>query len=515
VCAATLLVGGIVLVAHRHPGGEASPPPASGSAEASPSPKISTSTANPIVVENAKPGTDGWAPPNDPAVWAKVSGWLDHVSAQRGDTVGLYVSTAAPTFHVDAIRLGWYSGAGGRSVWRSDEIPGVQQPPPRTDPATGMRDAPWQKSTDVVIGPDWTPGMYVLKLVSSDGGQSMVPLTVRDDASHSAILIASGVTTWQAYNGWGGASLYSGGPNADPSLRAKVVSFDRPYTGNGTGELFGREDHFDWMVEAMGLDVSYTTDVDVDAHPELLLNHRLFISPTHDEYWSKSMRDGVESARDHGVNLVFMGANASFRRIRLEPSAIGDRRHEVNYRVARDDPYYGKDNSQVTTSWRDPPDPRPESSMIGDYYECNPVDASMVIAEADSWIFAGTGWKNGDQLPHVVGNEYDRVTPEAPTPSDIEVVAHSPVVCRGHKSYSDMTYYTAASGAGVFATGTFGWEPLLGPPCPQDPKATPVDCAARQAMANVLQVFQAGPAGLVHPSQSNLAALGIHAGYTG
>ena len=54
--------------------------------------------------------------------------------------------------------------------------------------------------------------------------------------------------------------------------------------------------------------------------------------------------------------------------------------------------------------------------MIGDYYECNPVQAPMVIAEADSWIFAGTGWKNGDQLPDAVGNEYDRVTPEAPAP---------------------------------------------------------------------------------------------------
>jgi hypothetical protein len=510
-----LFVVGIVLVAHRRSSRAPSHSPSSGSAATSPSTDISTSGANPIVAENAKPGTAGWAIPDDPAVWAKVSGWLDQVSAQRGDTVGLYVSTAAPTFHVEAIRLGWYGGLGGRSVWRSDEIAGVQQPTARTDPATGMRDAPWQKSTDVVIGQDWTPGLYILKLVSADGGQSMVPLTVRDDASHSAILISSAVTTWQAYNGWGGASLYSGGPKADPALRAKVVSFDRPYTGNGTGELFGREDHLNSMVEAMGLDVSYTTDIDVDAHPELLVNHRAFVSPGHDEYWSKSMRDGVESARDRSVNLIFMGANASFRRIRLEPSSIGDRRHEVNYRVAKDDPYYGKDNSQVTTSWRDPPDPRPESSMIGDYYECNPVDAPMVIAEADSWIFAGTGWKNGDQLPHVVGVEYDRVTPEVPTPPDIEVIAHSPVVCRGRPSFADMTYYTAPSGAGVFATGTFGWEPLLGAPCPQDPKATPIDCAARQATANVLEAFQAAPAGVAHPSRSNLTALGIHAGHTG
>ena len=114
------------------------------------------------------------------------------------------------------------------------------------------------------------------------------------------------------------------------------------------------------------------------------------------------MRDGVEAARDHGVNLVFMGANASYRRIRLEPSSLGDRRHEVNYRVARDDPFFGIDDSQVTTSWRDAPDPRPESSMIGQQFECDPVDAPMVIAESSSWVFAGTGWTDGAQLPHVV-----------------------------------------------------------------------------------------------------------------
>jgi hypothetical protein len=77
-----------------------------------------------------------------------------------------------------------------------------------------------------------------------------------------------------------------------------------------------------------------------------------------------------------------------------------------------------------------------------------------------------------------------------------------------------MTYYTAASGAGVFATGTFGWEPHTGPPCPQDPAATPVDCAIRRATANVLTVFAAGPAGQAHPSRSNLAELGIRRGYT-
>lgn len=146
--------------------------------------------------------------------------------------------------------------------------------------------------------------------------------------------------------------------------------------------------------------------------------------------------------------------------------------------------------------------------MIGEQYECNPVDAPMVIAESSSWIFAGTGWADGDELPHVVGNEYDRVTPGSPTPPNVEVLAHSPVVCERRHSFSDMTYYTAPSGAGVFATGTFQWEPHLGPLCAAPPPGD-VDCGIRQAMANVFTVFMAGPAGTQHPSVPNLEALGI------
>ncbi|MEY2456165.1 MAG: hypothetical protein QOK06_1259 [Acidimicrobiaceae bacterium] len=472
-----------------------------------------TPTRSPTIAEeNLKPGDVTWPVPDDPKVWSKIRGFTDRVSAQRGDAVGLFVSTKAKSFTVTAVRMGWYGGTGGRVIWRSEPQPGAEQRAAVIDAKTGMRSAPWTKSMDITLTNDFVPGMYVFKLVGDDGGQSMVPITVRDDSSHAALLIGSGVTTWQAYNGWGGANLYSGEPGLDARKRARVVSFDRPYDGNGTGEYFGREDLLVAMVEASGLDVSYTTDVDVHAHPELLLNHRAYIAPTHDEYWTKEMRDGVEAARDHGVNLLFMGANAAYRRIRLEPSPLGDFRQEVNYRVAKDDPLYGKDDERVTTSWREAPKARPESSMIGNYYECNPVDADMVITEPGAWMFAGTGFKKGDKLPHVVGNEYDRVTPEVPTPDTIEVVAHSPVRCGKLKSFADMSYYTAPSGAGVLATGTFRWESHLGEPCPDD-KIVGVDCQIRKSMLNMLQVFGAGPAGVSYPSTNNLAKLGIRRGY--
>ena len=138
----------------------------------------------------------------------------------------------------------------------------------------------------------------------------------------------------------------------------------------------------------------------------------------------------------------------------------------------------------------------------------------MVVSEPDSWILAGTGLAAGARFKDLVQNEYDRVTPEAPgTPRNIEVICHSPLVCNGRHSYADVTYYTAPSGAGVFATGTLWWERQLGPLC-TDPDMDHTDqCHLRRITANVLEAFLAGPAGVAHPSKSNLAALGIHAGY--
>jgi hypothetical protein len=353
--------------------------------------------------------------------------------------------------------------------------------------------------------------MYMFRLRATDGGATFVPLTVLDDRK-ADVLVVSAITTWNAYNTYGGASLYEGDGG-----RSKVVTFDRPYHESGSGHFFGGEYELVQLVESMGLDVAYTTNIDLHARPEQIEagGYKVVISLAHDEYWSVPIRRSLESARDRGVNLVFLGANAGFRRIRLEPSDHGDHRLEVNYRVAREDPLFGTgDQELVTAEWRVPPAAAPEASLIGNYYESNPVKADMVVVAPDSWIFAGTGLVAGDRFGQLVQNEYDRVTPEVTgTPANIEVLCHSPLTCRGRPSFADVTYYTVPSGAGVFATGTLWWERQLGPLCRDDGNSHSDECRIRRITANVLEAFVAGPAGAAHPSRSNLAELGITPGY--
>ncbi len=455
-----------------------------------------------VVHENAKPGTTSWNVTN-PGNDGDIEGYADTVSTTRGSKVQLFVSTNNPSFHVEVYRLGYYGGTGGRLVWQSPSAPGVKQAAPTIAPGTNMVEAGWQPSLVVPVDDSFPPGVYMCKLVGSAGVQRYVPLTVRDDASSAAYMVQSSVTTWQAYNDWGGYSLYKG-PDGSFAARARIVSFDRPHNlGAGQSDFLGLEFPLVMLMEQLGLDVTYTTDIDTHAHPERLLRHKAFFSLGHDEYWSVEMRNGVEAARDAGVNLVFFGSNAAFRQIRLDPSPVGPNRQQTCYKDASEDPIRQTQPALTSINWRDAPVARPESALIGQQYESNPVRADMVIVDPSAWVFANTGITTGQKLPGVIGSEYDHYHPSQVGPPNVQILAHSPLVCRGTNSYADMTYYSAPSGAGVLAIGTIDWIPQLTPPAPGGPHND-------QAVAitkNVLAVFGQGRAGTAHPSTANYEAI--------
>jgi len=384
----------------------------------------------------------------------------------------------------------------------------MRQPEPSPSVGTYLVEAHWIPSVRFRVTSAWLPGVYLLKLVGSDGGQSYVPLVVRDDRSRAALLLQESVITWQAYNSWGGHSLYFG-PDHRAQDRARVVSFDRPYLRNrGSGDLLqGGDQPLIALVERLGLDVTYATDLDVHREPGLILRHRALVVVGHGEYWSSRMRAAATAARDRGVNLLFLEANDIYRHVRLASSQLGPDRRVIDYKIAGEDPLLGRDDAQVTTDWRSGPDPRPESELLGAQYECNPAFAAMIVAESDSWVFAGTGARAGTRLQELVGfTEYDRVQPGSPIPAGLEILAHSPVTCRDRSSFSDMTYYAAPGGAGVIDTGTTAWVYRLDLECVLNDRCPPPSRTVVRATENILTVFAAGPAGRWFPSRSNVAA---------
>jgi hypothetical protein len=465
-------------------------------------PFTSAETAPWMVAENAKPGTRDWIL-TQAATDHQIEGYSSAVSVNQGGSVNVYVSTTAPSFSVQAFRMGYYGGTQGRMVWSLSGIAGIQQPDCPITFETHMVSCNWQTPVSLSTA-DWPQGEYLLKLQSSTGWQSYVPLTVRDDSSQSAYLVNSSVTTWQAYNVFGGYDLYQGPSPGGSSLadRALAVSFDRPYVlGDGAGDFVGLELPMVSMMESQGLDISYTTDVDLAAQSSLLTQHKSFVSLGHDEYYSLAMRDGLQAARDAGVNLVFLGANAIYRHVRFTSSPLGADREMIDYKNPQLDPLLGVDNADVTPwAWRNWPNNAPESSLIGEMWQCNPVSADMVITDPGNWMFNGTGLGPDSHIVGIVGPEYDHFDPYEPNPGNVSVVARSPVTCGGLQEEADMTYYSAPSGAGVWDTGTIDWVGSVIAYCP----GCQVPDQVTQITANVLAAFGARPAGAAHPSTATL-----------
>ncbi|MDA8195976.1 MAG: hypothetical protein M0019_01980 [Actinomycetota bacterium] len=470
--------------------------------------------SNAISNENSLPGTSKWRITNAGPVGA-IEGFASSTFAQNGDNLNLYISTTAPSYHIEAFRMGWYQGLLGRLIWTSQEIPGFAQPQCVTTHITNTTSCSnWSISTSIRINTQFVPGDYLLKLVASTGPQQYIPLQIVDPNSNAAIVVDNAVTTWQAYNSYGGYSLYHGPTNAYGD-RATKVSFDRPYSydfGLGSGDFLGNELPLVSLVEKLGLNVTYVNSVYLDLHPTLTLNHNAFVSLGHDEYYSPTMRNALQDSLSQGRSIMFLGANAIFRRIRFEPSPLGPDRIEVNYRIATLDPLYGKDNSQVTTNWPSPPDPQDESALTGLEYQCNPVNAPMIVVNPTSWIFAGTNAYKGLAIPHLIGSEFDQYLPYVPHPSNVEILSHSPLLCRNVPYFSDMAYYSTPSGGGVFSTGTNYWVVTLQSGCPPFAGLCP-DPFTDQVTTNVLEAFGQGGVGTSHPSIANADEIFYHPPY--
>jgi len=431
---------------------------------------IVTAVDNPIAMENLKEGAMDWEL-TDPANKNEIEGYASDTSINRGEQISFYVNTADPTYTLEVFRLGWYSGKGARRMMGAVTLPGIKQPLPQPDPTTGLIECRWTNPYVLAVPympgdpTDWASGVYLTKLTGSvSGKQSYIIFVVRDDARVSNHLFQSSVTTFQAYNSWGGKSLYDFNSTGG---RAFKVSFNRPYddgggTGNFVNGVSGWEHNMLRFLEREGYDVTYCTNLDTHAQPNLLSSHKAFLSVGHDEYWSWQMRENVEAARDRGVNLGFFTANTCYWQIRLEPSATtgAANRTIVCYKDYWRDPLYASGDPSnyrlVTTTWRDNPVNRPEDALVGVMYDYYPVDADMVIDAASHWVFAGTGLSSGDRLPGLVGYEADRLF--ANPPANIVRLAHSPVKADGVTGYSDMAIYTAPSGATVFATGSIQWS---------------------------------------------------------
>ena len=59
-----------------------------------------------------------------------------------GDDVALFINTTAPAVQVQAYRMGYYQGLGGRLIYQTDMVAAGPQPPPVSPRASAPSRAP-------------------------------------------------------------------------------------------------------------------------------------------------------------------------------------------------------------------------------------------------------------------------------------------------------------------------------------------------------------------------------------
>lgn len=469
-----------------------------------------TTPANQIEAENCLPGNPSsqWDTfgDGDPS----IQGFAADISVNAGQTVSFKINTDARAYNIEIYRMGYYAGMGARlitTIKPSATLP-QSQPACKTDTSTGLVDCGnWAISASWAVPSTSVSGIYFAHLVRTDsGGDSHIIFVVRNDASHSAVLFQTSDETWQAYNGYGGSSVYGPLDLFDLTSRAYKVSYNRPFATRGFQEesvtfVFGTEYPMVRWLESNGYDVSYFTGVDAARNGALIKNHKLYLSVGHDEYWSGPHRTNVEAARDAGVNLAFFSGNEVFWKTRWENSIDGTNtpyRTLVCYKetlgpnsspsaTAAVDPL---DPPTWTGTWRDksksPPSDggRPENALTGTIFMVNgpdtdnPGNLSIKVPQADGRM---RFWRNtsisrlatgqtGSLPAGTLGYEWDADLDNGARPAgtiDLSTATYnltSDLLLDSGGTYGagtathHLTLYRATSGALVFGAGTVQWS---------------------------------------------------------
>ena len=420
-----------------------------------------------------------------------IEGYAGQLSVAPGEDVTFHVSTGASKFDAEITRL----GAENVSVWSQKDIPGEAHPVPEKASSHGCG---WPETFRVSVPADWRSGYYQVSLTAADGGGKFTQRGRRTAASScffvvrsaapgetSKILLQLATNTYNAYNNWGGLSLYSYHGRAN--VQGNRVSFDRP----PSSQFNSWELPLVQWAERNGYALDYAVNSDLEFHPELLQHYKLVLSVGHDEYWSTPMRDNLEAYISDGGNVAFFSGNTCCWQVRSEDEGRALVCWKQNYHM---DPVYPTgDRTLLTSLWSHHLVGRPENELTGvgflwgGYHRSHDqfMDGSgaFTVHRSDHWVFEGTGLKQGDEFggaDTIVGYECDGCelewrdglpypTHRDGTPESFTVLCTAPA--RWHPGDSEwyeqwekgrtgnacLGVYTTPGGGTVFTAGTTDW----------------------------------------------------------
>ena len=325
----------------------------------------------------------------DPAR-AQVWGYTDKLSYAPGEALVLYGMSSAAQVRLEILRDGLVP-----EVLLERDIAGGFAETPLHCSVTGCD---WPERFRMAIPMDWRSGVYVVRL-TVPGHQSEHLFVLKAAAPEGLVMVLT-TGTWCAYNDWGGSNHYQGLcgphgvefsphvsirrpwakgftrwpedapriPHASPLLSrpryphmdfARARGISKKYASSGWGAF---ERPFALWAEAQGIALSYVTQHDLHADPDLLKGVRRAVIVGHDEYWTWEMRDHLDAWVDQGGQLARFAGNF-FWQTRL--SADLAVQTCFKYLAEEQDPAMTGDVTRLTSYWDHPKVGRPAVATMG------------------------------------------------------------------------------------------------------------------------------------------------------
>ncbi|MDR7073181.1 N,N-dimethylformamidase beta subunit family domain-containing protein [Fictibacillus barbaricus] len=401
-----------------------------------------------------------------------IEGYSDKISFYPGETIQLKVHTPKKLFSVGFVR----HGKEDKTYYQSGNISGT----PQDYFADSYREgAHWKTNFSYKIPASWPSGMFSAKL--SDGNNDYhITFIVKDNTPQkNDIAVLSSTNTWQAYNSWGGKSLYTSEVLNGVRQYNEVVSLARPNLEAGpigaVGHLAKGEKHILKWLEKNNYNYNIFTDYDFNNNPSLINSYKTVIISTHSEYWSTAMYNGLKNYLNRGGNLLYLSGNGVYWKVALKGNQI---------EAKKDGGYHTFTSEKGGNFYKIG---MPETSMIGVGYRSTgfSVSAPYKVMNNTHWIFSNTGIKNGDLIGRTglntvngtnggaSGWETDQV--DQFTPKNYVLLARGiNLIGKG----ADMIYYDHSGGGGVFSTGSITFGGSLA-----------VDAQLSKIVSNVLKRF--------------------------
>lgn len=374
-------------------------------------------------------------------------------------------------------------------------------------------------------------GLYYFHAESLRGEFFSFPWIVAPASPSARIAVLAATNNWNAYNNFGGRSnyinaarlpetptvngrqdlrRYGGGPYPEwqaPDEDYQPLSFDRPEPNNQaprdariTDPIRGRQEcHMapaEWRLlgwlerEGLAYDLYsegqlHTGDVPLDAYSVLILQ-------VHPEYWSRAMyRQVKEWVFERGGRLLYLGGNGLNCEVELG-IVDGTLAMRCLTQLASGGSSLGP---------LDPADPsRRFESRLARTYESEArllgvvcTDSGIMTAapyevrQADHWVFAGTGLKDGDRFGEkclherchggASGHETDKMSPSSPPGTQLLAKGVNP-----DDGGAEIVLHETAGGGAVFSVGSITY-----------PASLWVDPAVSRITRNVLDRFLGDP----------------------